>query len=101
MNENLHNIRLNIHFDLPEEEWEIISRIFKSMDGYLESPQGVDDYTCWFGTENDHRFISCSVEPNGFDFRARMENGLWIGWLTKLCAKLTLGLGRAVYDAEM
>jgi len=96
-----HDIRLNLHYDLPEHEWKTITEIFKSMDGYIDGPGSAEDYTCWFGTEKDQRYITLSVEPSGFAFEARLEKQLWTGWITKLCAKLSLALGREVYDAEM
>lgn len=93
------DIRLNIRFDSPKEDWIKIEEVYRSMPGFKE----VDDYCdycCWFGTENDEEYISVQVEPSGLDFRARMESKDWVKWLTLLCSRLSLKLGREVKDAE-
>jgi hypothetical protein len=90
------SITLNIRYDIPENEWEKIAEVYRSMDGWLEGQK--DAY--WYGTEIDGQYIWASVEPSGLQFGGNIEPGIWVGWLTVLCARLTIALGRTVHDAE-
>ncbi|MFV0664013.1 hypothetical protein [Denitromonas sp.] len=90
-------ITLNIRYDIPDEEWEKIGEVYRSMDGWLDG----QEYPYWYGTESDPRYISASVEPGGIQFCGEIEPDIWVGWLTVLCAKLTQALGREIHDAEM
>ena len=93
----IQQITINIRYDIPDNEWDIIGKVYRSMDGWL----GADDLPRWFGYDNDPRNISASVEPGGILFSGQMEAGLWTAWLTVLCARLSLALGREIHDAEM
>ena len=90
-------ITLNIHHDLSEEEWAKIAAVYASMDGWLAGAKS----PAWYGQEGDARFIWASVEPGGIQLGGEVDASLWTGWLTVLCARLSLALGRAVHDAEM
>jgi hypothetical protein len=91
------SITLNIRYDIPESEWKKIGDVYKTMDGWLEGKE----LPSWYGTEEDPQHISASVEPGGINFSGKLETDLWTGWLTVLCARLTMALGREVHDAEM
>ncbi len=93
-----HN-KANAGYLLTDTEWNRIDNVYKTMDGYLDT-ESDGDLTCWYGNEDSERFISVSVEPSGLAFEARIEEYLWISWLTVLCARLSLALGREVRDAE-
>jgi hypothetical protein len=90
-------ITLNIPQDLSDEGWEKISEVYKSMDGWIEGK----DFPYWYGTEEDDRYISVSFEPSGLLFSGKVNDDLWVGWLTQMCAKLSIALGIEVYDATM
>lgn len=45
-------------------------------------------------------YLTASVEPSGLLLEGNVDPVLFRGWVTKLCAKLTLTLRREVYDAE-
>ena len=92
-----HTITLNIRYDIPESEWQKVSEVYKTMDGWLEGQQ----LPSWYGTEDDPNYICASVEPGGIQFVGKLESALWTGWLTVLCSRLTLALGREIHDAEM
>jgi len=81
----------------PPNTTTISSSIYASMDGWLDNEYG----PAWFGREGDTRYIWASVEPSGIQFCGEVETPLWIGWLTVLCARMSLALGREVHDAEM
>jgi hypothetical protein len=91
------SITLNLPYDLAEDEWEKVEAVFRTMDGWLEAI----DHPTWFGTDKDHPYIWASVEPSGLLLEGELEPGLWTGWLTVLCARLTLALGREIHDAEV
>lgn len=90
-------ITLNIPYDLSEKEWESVAAVYASLDGWLGAP----DVPAWYGREGDARHISASVEPSGIQFYGELEAPLWTGWLTVLCARMSLALGREVHDAEV
>jgi len=91
------SITLNIRYDIPEDEWQKIDTVYRSMDGWFDS----QDVSRWYGMKDAPRHILASVEPGGILFEGEMESGLWTGWLTVLCARLTMALGREVHDVEM
>lgn len=73
-----------------------VQAIYESMDGW-SSGQAVP---CWFGSLDSSEYVAASVEPSGLVLAGHLDPLLFRGWVTKLCAKLTLALGREVYDAE-
>jgi len=92
-----HEITLNVRYDIPEREWQIVSEIYRNMDGWL----GSEDLPRWYGLEDDEKYIWASVEPGGIQFRGKMEAALWASWLTVLCSRLSIALGREIHDAEI
>ena len=90
-------ITLNVRYDIPESEWTIVSEVYRSMNGWL----GAGDLPRWYGTEDDEQYIWASLEPSGIQFVGKVDAALWTSWLTVLCARLSVGLGRAIHDAEM
>ncbi|SFO91522.1 hypothetical protein [Variovorax sp. PDC80] len=91
------DITLNIPYDLSNEEWEKVAAVYASLDGWLDDQDG----PAWYGREGDARYIGSSVEPSGIQFFGEVETLLWTGWLTVLCARMSLALGREVHDAEV
>jgi hypothetical protein len=92
-----HELTLNIRYDIPESDWELISNVYKGMDGWLAS----DDLARWYGTEDDAKFIYASVEPGGIQFVGKIDGALWTAWIGALCARLSVVLDREIHDAEM
>ncbi|MDA8522943.1 hypothetical protein [Acidovorax sp. NCPPB 4044] len=92
-----HEITLNIPYDLSDEQWAKVMDIYASLDGWL----GDRNEPAWYGREGDERCIGASVEPGGIQFFGEVETPLWTGWLTVLCARMSLALGREVHDAEV
>lgn len=92
-----HRITLNIRYDQPQDEWDAVMKVYESMPGWL----GAVDLPRWYGTEDEARYVSASVEPGGVVFEARMEPELWKHWIEELCTRLSAGLGRSVHDAEL
>ena len=92
------SITLNLPYDLEAREWEKVSLVYKQMDGWIEGCE----LPYWFGTEKDECYIYASVEPSGLLICGNVsDDRIWLGWITLLCAKLTLALGKEIYDAEI
>lgn len=89
------DITLNIPYDLTEQEWSKVMTVYKSMDGWLDDKDG----PAWYGRTGEARYIWASVEPSGIQFCGEVETPVWIGWLTVLCARMSLALGREVHDS--
>ncbi len=90
-------ITLNVRYDISQQQWAKVGAVYRSMDGWIEDEHG----PAWYGREGDARFIWASVEPCVIQFCGELETPILIRWLTVLCAKLSIALGREVHDAEM
>jgi hypothetical protein len=94
------NITLSLPYDLTEDQWTIVDEVFRSMPGWIG--YNPDDNTPqWYGMESSKQFIWTSVEPSGLLVEGNLDPALWTGWISVLCARLSLRLGFEVCDAEM
>jgi hypothetical protein len=91
------SITLNLPYDLADSEWAKVTAVYESMGDWVPG-QAV---ACWFGPLDSSNFLAASIEPSGLVLEGKVDPLLFRGWVTKLCAKLTLALGREVYDAEV
>ncbi|PCE29996.1 hypothetical protein BZL54_22800 [Burkholderia ubonensis subsp. mesacidophila] len=91
------SITLNVSPYLSEEDWQRVAAVYKTLDGWMGDPNDA----CWYGREGDARCITVSAEPSGLCFSGQVESGLWTGWMTVICARLSLALGCEVRDADM
>jgi len=91
------SITLNLPYDLADSEWAKVLAVYGSMDEWVPGQQ----VPCWFGPLDSASYVAASVEPSGLQLAGNIDPLLFRGWVTKLCAKLTLALGREVYDAEV
>lgn len=92
------SITLNVPIDLSPQEWQKVADVYQNLDGWM-GPQSEIPY--WYGKEGDPRYISASAEPSGLLLEGQVEPSLWTGWVSVLCARLSLALGREVHDADM
>ena len=74
--------------------------VFEGMDGWLGVDE-LDDTPQWYGKEGDERYVWASVEPSGLSLEGNLSPDFWTGWVSVLCARLSLKLGIEVRDAEM
>jgi len=93
-------ITLSLPYDLSGEQWAAVDRVFQSMDGWLGRKQ-IDNTPQWYGDESDERFVWASVEPGGLLLEGELEPKVWTGWISVLCARLSLALQMEVRDVEM
>lgn len=90
------SITLNIPINSPANDWDTIANIYPTLDGWMPETE----WPCWYGQEEEVSHIIVSAEPSGLIFSGEVEPSLWVGWVSVLCAKLSLALGREVHDAE-
>jgi hypothetical protein len=89
-------ITLSLPYNLTDQQWKIVDEVYRSMDGWVGSGDAQ-----WYGSEGDPRYIWVSSEPSGLLVSGNLPERDWTGWLTVLCARLSLRLGFEVRDAEM
>lgn len=93
MQSGSHDINLNIHYTAPQEVWDKIDAIYKSMPFWA----GYDDGPRWVGEDID---LSASVEPAGIQIAGDMPEDIWKEWYSSLKMKLTEALGYEIGEPE-
>lgn len=94
------SITLNLPYDLNEKQWKAVSRVFEEMDGWIGESEN-DNIPQWYGTDSSPMYVWASVEPGGLLINGNLNDAHWIGWISVLCARLSLALQIEVHDAEM
>ncbi|WP_333651628.1 hypothetical protein [Lacrimispora sp.] len=64
------DINLNIHYSAPEEVWNKISEVYKSMPYWAGNEKEVK----WIGKKID---LWASVEPSGIQIAGTMPDHIW------------------------
>ena len=88
-----HDINLNIHYSAPEEVWEKIGAVYKSMPYWA----GDDNCAKWIGENVD---LWSSVEPSGIQIAGTMPEEIWEEWYNRLKNELTKALGYEIGEPE-
>lgn len=88
-----HDICLNIHYSAPEEVWNQIGEVYRSMPFWKED----DRYPHW---EGDGVELYPSVEPGGIQIEGTMPDAVWDEWYALLKKKLTEALGYPIGEPE-
>lgn len=88
-----HDICLNIHYSAPEEVWNKINNVYKTMSYWNEN----EKYPHWQGENID---ICASVEAGGIQISGTMPDDLWHEWYSVLKARLTESLGYEIGEPE-
>jgi hypothetical protein len=94
------DITLSLPYDLTAEQWKIVDEVFRSMDGWIGYNEA-DNTPQWYGPDPSPRYVWASIEPSGLLVSGKLPEIHWIGWITVLCARLSLRLGFEVRDADM
>lgn len=84
-----HDINLNIHYTIPNSEWDKVIEVFKSMPNWFENK--------WLGECID---LWYSVEPSGVQIAGTMPDSLWIEWYAQLKERLTKTLKYEIGEPE-
>lgn len=82
---------------LSDEQWAKVHKVYRGMDGWIDEAK----IPRWYGTTDEEPYITASAEPSGLVFEGNVEPILWTGWISAICARLTIALGTTVHDAEM
>lgn len=88
-----HDVNLNIHYTAPDEIWDKIGKVYRSMPYW----DGSADYPRWTGPDID---LWASVEPGGIQIAGTMPDELWENWYHALKEKLTAALGYEIGEPE-
>ena len=88
-----HDINLNIHYSAPEEIWNKISDVYRSMPYWKETTKGAK----WIGENID---LWASVEPGGSQIAGIMPDNILEMWYSELKEKLTAALGYEIGEPE-
>lgn len=88
-----HDVNLNIHYSAPDEVWQKISDVYRSMPYWSEAEQGAK----WIGEGID---LWASVEPGGIQVAGTMPDDIWEEWYGELKGKLTAALGYEIGEPE-
>ena len=84
----MHDICLNIHYSAPNEVWDMIGEVYRSMDYWC----GYENDGCpsWKG---DNIYLCTSVEPGGVQISGEMPDEIWNRWYDQLKSRLSKKLG--------
>ena len=88
------DVTLNIHYSAPQEIWDKIDKVYKSMPywrGYDNGPHWED------GNEIE---ITASVEPGGLQICGTMPDDIWNEWFKELKDKLAEALDYPIGEPE-
>jgi hypothetical protein len=96
----MNSITLSLPYNLTREQWGAVDEVFRSLDGWIGYTEE-DNIPQWYGPESSERYVLASVEPSGLLIEGNLQPDHWTGWLTVLCARLSLRLNMEVRDAEM
>lgn len=87
------DLNLNIHYSLPEQVWDRIDKVYKSMPYWA----GNDAEVKWIGDDID---LCAFVEPSGIKIAGTMPDDIWNKWYSSLKNKLTKELGYEIGEVE-
>lgn len=88
-----HDINLNIHYSAPEEVWEKIDNVFRTMPYWNENK----NFPNWIGNDID---LYASIEPSGIQIAGTMPENIWNEWYVTLKKRLTEELGYSIGEPE-
>ena len=94
-----HDICLNIHYSIPDNLWNKVIDVFKSMPYWVEEKDRIENCLFWYD-ENECVELYCSVEPSGIQISGLMMYGMWEKWYNDLKKKLTQTLEYEIGEPE-
>ena len=90
-----HDVCLNIDASAPDDVWEKIAKVYRSMD-FWES-KTVEGCPAWTG---ENICLTASSEPGGLQISGEMPDEIWDSWYPEFKAKLTKALGYEIGEPE-
>lgn len=94
-----HDINLNIHYSIPNELWNKVIEVFRSMPYWIEDEKERKNCLFWYD-DNECVELYCSVEPGGIQISGLMMDEIWQKWYPDLKRKLTEVLGYEIGEPE-
>jgi len=91
----MERIALNIHYDMPDENWEVIDSIYRSLPGW----QGYSECGCPVWDIGEGHTVSVSVEPSGLCVESSAPEADISVWVTCFTKRASAELGFNVRDA--
>ncbi len=88
-----HDINLNIHYSAPEEVWNKIGDVYRTMPYWAGDEMEIK----WKGPNIE---LWASVEPSGLQIAGDMPEEIWDEWYCELKSKLTKVLGYEIGEPE-
>ena len=89
-------VTLNIPYDMPDEKWDIVDSIYRSMPGWKGYIQG----GCPVWDVDGGHTISASVEPSGLCLEGSSPDADIGEWVNLFISRASPQLGFVVRDAE-
>lgn len=88
---------LNIHYSSPTFVWENLKEIYSSMPNWIGYHNG---FPYWFGSCDDEKYLTISVEPSGLQLLGNIENDEFEEWFVILKEKATKALRYEIGEPE-
>lgn len=88
-----HDACLNIHYSAPDEIWDKIDEVYRSMEYYCKG----ENCLTWQGQDIE---LYSSAEPGGIQISGEMPDEIWDKWYPELKAKLTEALGYEIGEPQ-
>ena len=96
---------LNIRYNLSEEIWKKVPKVYQCLDGWLgfaNGASGEQGIPYWFSFDETEKSISASVEPGGLQLCANnIDEMEWEAWLSEAKKHATRILGFKVGEIEL
>ena len=90
---------LNIPLDMQDHQWEILSDVYKELDGW--SGYSEDGLPVWYSDPDcGGEGVTASAEPSGLLLISNLPSELWESWLNTFIEKASEKLQFIVKDAE-
>ncbi|MBC9913424.1 hypothetical protein ICL55_23490 [Chitinophaga varians] len=80
-----------------DKAWEKVIAVYEQLPGWIGFSNGIP---FWFGTNENEKHISASVEPSGLLVGAYMAAEEWLQWVETFQEIATRELGFPVKNAE-
>ncbi len=82
-------ITLNLSYDLNEEQWTAVNKVFAGMDGWIGTAEN-DNAPQWYGTTSAQKYNCASVEPSGLLIDGNINEPLFQRLIPSVCFVVSL-----------
>lgn len=91
-------ITLNIFYNMHEDDWAELHKVYRSMPGWI----GFESEGCayWFGKEEGEKHIHVSIEPSGLVISGFITDDEWEKWVLEFAEKASVALEYEVTNID-